>query len=212
MDPDVHADALTRRPNDYRRLIHRRLFGAARGFVEGGFSGAVSGFVRGRPTRPTSVTNGQPFRGGGQTIKRTLRVGPFGVPVGSVTTQRTPFTIPKGAGTALGEMAVVALDRSARGPVAPTADGCPKGFHLNKSAYSLKDGTRIEERTLCVRNRRRNNDNGKAALRAARRLVGRKKHQETIDKALRGIAPSKRRSSSARKAPPTGATIVSTAG
>lgn len=78
----------------------------------------------------------------------------------------------------------------------PGAGQCPKGQHLNKSTYFLKDGTRIDESTRCVKNRRRNNDNGRAAMRAARRLLGRKKSQDTIDKALRAFAPkaSRRRS------------------
>jgi len=195
-------------PGTKRNFLHKRIFGAAKGFATGGIAGAVSGFTTsGRATRPTTQqTQGGPGVSGGS--RTSLRVGPFGIPVGSIDRR---FTIPAGSGRAAAEIAGVVLDRQARGPVLPTADGCPKGFHLNKSSYSLKDGTRIEERSLCVKNRRRNNDNGKAALRAARRLVGRKKHQETIDRALRAIAPSKRRSTP-RKPAATGATIVSTAG
>lgn len=208
MDLDVRASSLEHRPGESRSFVHKRLFGAAKGFATGGLTGAAAGFVTsGRATRPQNQT----FSGNGavhpsQTTK--IRIGPFGA-LG--TFLQNKFTIPAGAGRAAGELALVAMDAHARGPVTPTADGCPKGFHLNKSSYTLKDGRRIEERTLCVKNRRRNNDNGKAALRAARRLVGRKKHQETIDKALRGIAPRARRSSS-KKASPVGATIVSTAG
>lgn len=209
MEQDVeHGDTLRPKPNDLRRFVHRRIIGAAGGFLSGGVGGAVAGFARGgRATRVTTQSLRTPTPQGTQTT--SLRIGPFGSVARFDRTRR--FEIPAGTGRAGAEIAGVILDRQARGPVAPTADGCPKGFHLNKSAYSLKDGTRVEERSLCVKNRRRNNDNGKAALRAARRLVGRKKHQQTIDKALAGIAPSRRRSTS-KKAPAVGATIVSTAG
>jgi len=70
---------------------------------------------------------------------------------------------------------------------------CAKGFHVNKSTYHLKDGTTVLRGTRCVKNRRRNNDNGRAAMRAARRLLGRKKSQDQIDRALRAFAPRGRR-------------------
>jgi len=87
-----------------------------------------------------------------------------------------------------------------------TGGECAKGFHINKSGYHLKDGTFIAPMSRCVRNRRRNNDNGRAAMRAARRLLGRKKSQDAIDRALRAFAPARRRK--AASAPTKGTTIV----
>lgn len=56
-----------------------------------------------------------------------------------------------------------------RGRTAPGPNGeCPKGYHLNKSKTS--DG--LAARTVCVRNRRINFANGRAAGRAGRRLKG----------------------------------------
>ena len=208
MRHDALARGTTLKPNDSRAFIHRRIGGAVKGFATGGFTGALSGFTTaGRSTRPTTVST---LRGGGTqtTSSRRLQLGPFGPRFES---QVSRFQIPAGTGRAAGELAGELLDRRARGPVAPTADGCPKGFHLNKSSYTLKDGTRVEERTLCVRNRRRNNDNGQAALRAARRLIGRKKSQEKIDEALKAIAPPTRRRSSPKRAP-GGSPIVVAAG
>lgn len=192
-------------PNDSRGFLHGRIFGAVKGFAGGGFTGAARGFISGgRATRPTTVP-----RAPVTTTSRTtrLRLGPFG-PTFERTTGVSRFTIPAGTGRAAGEFAGELLDRSARGPVIPTADGCPKGRHLNKSSYTLKDGTRVEERTLCVKNRRRNNDNGQAAMRAARRLIGRKKSQDTIDRALRAIAPPSRRRSKAREPAQRGPIVV----
>lgn len=211
MDLDVHANALAPRPNEWRRFVHKRLFGAAKGFFSGGPIGAVGGFVR--PLRGTRVTTAlrqvpPPQRGTTTTTRQTF--GPFGIG-GSRETTVSRFTIPAGTGRAGAEIIGEVLDRRARGPVAPTADGCPKGFHLNKSSYTLKGGQHIPERTLCVRNRRRNNDNGAAAMRAARRLIGRKKSQDTIDKALRAIAPPSRRRSKAPR-PVSGSPIVVAAG
>ena len=208
MHQDVHAEALTPRPNECRRFVHKRFIGAVKGFARGGISGAAGGFLSGgRATRPTTTSLAQ--RGGGTTTTTRTRIGPFGSILRRDVTQTQVGTVP----IQVGELRIGPAGPGPPriGAVAPTADGCPKGFHLNKSAYSLKDGRRIEERSLCVKNRRRNNDNGTAALRAARRLVGRKKHQETIDKALKAIAPASRRRSSSQKAP-VGATIVSTAG
>ena len=196
------------RPNDSRGFIHKRLLGAAGGFLTGGPAGAVSGFASGG--RATRVTTARQLGHPPQTTTTTGQLGPFGL-FGRFRQEVSRFTIPAGTGRAAGELAGSLLDRQARGPVLPTSDGCPKGFHLNKSAYTLKSGQRIEERSLCVKNRRRNNDNGAAAMRAARRLIGRKKSQDTIDKALRAIAPPSRRRSQ-KKAAPGGSPIVVAAG
>lgn len=89
---------------------------------------------------------------------------------------------------------------------AAAAGQCAKGFHLNKSSYFLKDGSFVAPMSRCVKNRRRNNDNGRAAMRAARRLLGRKKSQDSIDRALRAFAPARRSKRSV--APKPGTTIV----
>lgn len=90
---------------------------------------------------------------------------------------------------------------------AATGDQCPKGWHLNKTGYFLKDGWFVAPMSRCVKNRRRNNDNGRAAMRAARRLLGRKRSQDAIDKALRAFAPRGRSRSKSAPAK-TGTTIV----
>jgi len=210
MDLDVHADSLALRPNEYRGFVHKRILGAARGFASGGFAGAALGFSRStRPTTPVRAMRQVPPPQRRSTTTTVQKFGPFGIG-GSRTTSVSSITIPAGTGRAAAEIVGEVLDRRARGPVAPTADGCPKGFHLNKSSYTLKSGDHIEERTLCVKNRRRNNDNGAAAMRAARRLIGRKKSQDTIDKALRAIAPPSRRRS--QKHAPHGGPVVIAAG
>lgn len=76
--------------------------------------------------------------------------------------------------------------------IAAQTGECPKGFHKNRTGYHLRSGVFVDPESRCVRNRRRNNDNGRAAMRAARRLLGRKKSQDAIDKALRAFAPRAR--------------------
>lgn len=71
------------------------------------------------------------------------------------------------------QMGIPSPFTGARAPAAaaaePTADGCPKGYRLNKSDYFLKDGTFVPAQTRCVRIRRRNPAN----IRALRSALGR---------------------------------------
>jgi len=70
-----------------------------------------------------------------------------------------------------------------------TGNGCPSGFHPNK-----QDGVRGPARTYCVRNRRMNFGNARAARRGVRRLKGARKLLRDIEKMM----PTKTR---ARRAP-----------
>lgn len=210
MRHDAAARACPERPNEHRRFIHRRLLGAAKGLLSGGPLGAAGGFfASGRATRSTSVPR-QFGPQGPQTRTTSAQFGPFGL-LGRFRSTTGPVTTQVGQGVGIGVLQVGGSGGGpARGPVLPTSDGCPKGFHLNKSSYNLKSGARIEERTLCVKNRRRNNDNGAASLRAARRLIGRKKQQDKIDEALKGIIkpPARRRAKKALLPGPGGIVAI----
>jgi len=59
---------------------------------------------------------------------------------------------------------------------------CPVGSHLNKSSYFLKNGTFVPEGSRCVKNRRRNPLNPRAASRAISRLESAKKAVRSIDR------------------------------
>lgn len=65
------------------------------------------------------------------------------------------------------------------GATAPLAAGtqlaCPPGFHANKTNYFLKNGTFVREGTKCVKARRRNPANMRAADRAIGRIESAKK-------------------------------------
>jgi len=55
------------------------------------------------------------------------------------------------------------------------AAGCATGFHPNKSDYFLKNGTFIQKGSRCVKNRRRNPLNARAADRAISRIESAKR-------------------------------------
>lgn len=59
---------------------------------------------------------------------------------------------------------------------------CPSGFHPNKTSYFLKDGTFVEKGTRCVKNRRRNPLNPRAASRAISRIESGKKAIKRFDR------------------------------
>jgi len=65
---------------------------------------------------------------------------------------------------------------------APANGKCMSGFHLNKATYFLKDGTRIIKGTVCVKNRRRNALNDRAASNAIKRLEGARKAIKNIQR------------------------------
>lgn len=70
----------------------------------------------------------------------------------------------------------------------PSAGGIPRGFHVNKSSYFLKSGEFVPAGTRFVRNRTRNNANGKALRRAISRAKGFDSLVKRNRKALRSLA------------------------
>lgn len=199
-------DVVAGRPNDTRGFVHKKFFGFVGGVVKTGINIASnlpgpSGFVPSILQKfinppPLPIQGPPPIRANPFTPPPAQSTGQGGqVGIGEINVNVDPRAITSGSGVA--------------GSIAPVGTEmlCPSGFHLNQSAYNLKGGARVEKRTRCVKNRHRNPDNGKASLKAARRLVARNKRQALVDKALRIIAPAKRRAA-APKALPKGTTIV----
>lgn len=134
------------------------LKGAVKGFVTGGPIGAVAGGIAGaagrqralsQPSGPTQLPapgfSGIPRPGGGY------------VPLAK---------IPGVAGTLQR-----ALPGGQTGYGVPTsALGGPQGYHLNRTGYYTQAGY-VAPRSKWVRNRTRNVSNGKANMRALRRLT-----------------------------------------
>lgn len=98
------------------------------------------------------------------TIAKTIGLPSFGgTKAPSVATPgfaqpRPPTTIPQQLPPAVGPC--------------PPGEGGPKGYHLNKSGYFLKDGTYVAPGTKWVRNRRRNPLNIRALRKANSRQRG----------------------------------------
>jgi len=189
MDGDIFC-----RPNDRRGFIHKKLIGLGKTALGVGSSllpgpiGAAArtglGFLGGSAGLPG---------GGGRSFGRARHRG---LPAGSRVQIPSPglsgavqrflpggstgFTtlpqglIPKGPGGLIGAMPGVpggVTGFATNGDCPPEGVVCaPRGFHLNKSSYFLRDGTFIPRGTKFVRNRRLNNANGRAQGRAIARL------------------------------------------
>ncbi len=65
---------------------------------------------------------------------------------------------------------------------APANGKCQGGFHLNKATYFLKSGQRILKGTVCVKNRRTNSLNDRAASNAIKRLESARKAIKNIQR------------------------------
>jgi len=121
--------------------------------------------------------------------------GPIGAIAGSVLRPRSPqvparrFPEPVRVPgiRALGERLIPG---GRTGFECPDGGTCPKGYRLNKSSYTLQDGTFVAKGSRCVRIRRTNPTNVRALRRAIRREEGfirlaRKTGLVTVPKARR---------------------------
>jgi len=118
----------------------------------------------------------------------STRPSPTAVPRPSTTMTgiqvRTPFfTGTAGRTTTQSTQYGVALSGVSAG-----ADGCPKGYKLNKTGYHLRDGTFVAPQSRCVRIRTRNMANGKALTRAISRAGGFERMVKRNRKNLRKLA------------------------
>jgi len=189
-----------------RGFLHKRIAKFAGGVFKTGL-GVVSQI--GPPGIRQAAGFGRSLLRGGSRDPRFLRSRASILSQGRLQSRRsfgTGITLPQGTGAPSG-VSQAELERLA-GQLPGIGRECPKGHHLNKSSYFLQDGSHVPEGTRCVKNRRRNNDNGRASLRAARRLLGRKKSQDTVDRALRAFSPPRR--SRSTKAKPGGTQTIVT--
>jgi len=153
-------------------FVHKRLFGAARGFVGGGFAGAAKGFIL------------PPGGAGGSVSQRAPQPDPFAFGKSRSLGKIPVLSVPGFRG-----MAQRAVPGGATGlEVAfPATGGCPSGFHPNKSTYMTAEGL-VEKGTKCVRNRRRNLSNGRANTRSLRRMAAWDKQERKLGRILKSIA------------------------
>jgi len=164
---------MTEKPGDVRAFVHKRIFGAIKGGLTGGFAGAAGGFLTsgGRRNVPRkrsrAITRRAPRRA--RRPARQSRVIP--VPGIRGLSQRL---IPGG------RTGLMVAPQAAGG-------GCPQGFHPNKSDYMTKAGF-VAQGSKCVRNRRRNLSNGRANTRSLRRMAAWDKQERKLGKTLKAIA------------------------
>lgn len=130
-------------------------------------AGALGGALAGGPGRTPSISQVSqrpiPFNPfGAKPVQQAppIRLGPIGINPGAIAPGGKPFiSTVQDAGVA-----------------------CPSGFHPNKSDYFLKDGTFVPKGSRCVKNRRRNALNPRAASRAISRIESAKKATKALDR------------------------------
>jgi len=139
------------------------------GAVAGLAGRAISG--GGAAPQPPTV----PFqRTGG--IRAQFPGGSIGIPGG-------PQITLTGGGFAAGGTALARTGPAGPGPMVP-----PRGHHLNRSSYFLRDGTFVPEGTRFVRNRTRNPANPRALRRAISRAKSFDRLVKRNRKALRALS------------------------
>ena len=124
------------------------------GFL-GGVAKTALGFVTGGP--------GGAVRAAAGAIRRPAAPRP-GVPFAQVLPAPSPGV-------------VGAIQRAVPGGASgfEPAVACPQGHHANRSDYFLRDGSFVAKGTRCVKNRRRNPLNPRAASRAISRITSAKR-------------------------------------
>ena len=171
------------RPNDERGFIHKKILGIGGSILS--TVGNIAPFLPASGILRTAGSIATRLSGGGGPPPGPLTRQPFSRPV----SRQRPAIIGPGAvlpgaigpGGILGAAGAVG---GITGAGAPHENGVcpPRGFHLNKSSYFLRDGTFVPERSRMVRNRRLNNANGRAQDKAIVRL---EKGQDHAKKLLR---------------------------
>jgi len=141
------------------KIVKKNIKGAIR--VAAGVAGVATGGVGGLAIAAV----GKALTGGGKGGPGTAvaRYNPPGIDIAGLNINLPGFGGP-GVGITSSYAAGGRHGRVARGPNGE----CPKGYHLNKS----KTGDGQERHAFCVRNRRVNYANGRAAARSGRRLRG----------------------------------------
>jgi len=142
--------------------IGKGIVGAAGGFLTGGPLGAIKGATAGFGGNPLGVPPSYP---------------------GPTAPQQLPVLVPQ---PGLGGAIARALPGGSTGMVA--RDVPPRGYHLNKSGYFLKSGEFVAPHSRYVRNRSRNNANGRALRRAVGRVRGFERLVHRSRKSLRALS------------------------
>ncbi len=172
------------------------LFGSilkvAGGFLAGGPAGAIAAgatlLARGTPATPARPTllpaiNRAGTFAGAPPVLRALPSLPG---IGQVDSTKTVSGVQLWPGAVVG---TTTTTYGGGGPK-PGPQGCPVGYHFNRTTYYTAKG-RVEKGTRCVKNRRRNPLNPRALSRSMSRIHSAKKAAHFLDRIQ--IGPRRRR-------------------
>jgi hypothetical protein len=106
------------------------------------------------------------------------------------TGSRANLMLPSGGTTIMGRPGGFAMYQSNAGGSSPAAPPGPgqAGYHWNKTAYFLKDGTHVPAMSKLVKNRRRNPLNPRALSRSMYRLAGFQHAVQRTEKLIHRLA------------------------
>ncbi len=160
--------------------------GAATGLLSGGPLGAIKGGISSllpKQTTPvirsqTPIPQGSALPGTGIQIQLP-KAGPSGIDLGGIKAGTFgPAALPSNGFGGV---------QSGSSSTAPGAKLCIAGHHINKSTYLTRNGI-VQAGTACVKNRRMNPLNPRAASRAMRRLDGFSRATRSVEKMMTRIA------------------------
>ena len=193
--------------HDERGFIHKKIGGFVTGAVRGAVGGVIGVVTRGGIPSPLTVIGGAVRGALGQRAPKMQVVNQrfgrarqplqtradlqggvqrttTGISVGPVLVGRRTETLQVGTGNGRGGVQPIQTQDG----VCPPGGVCPKGMRPNKSSYFLRDGTFVPRESRCVRIRRRDALNGRAALNSTRRLVAYTKANRRVATAIRAAA------------------------
>lgn len=160
------------KPNDQRNFVHKRIIGAVGGFIGGGPGGAVKGFFG---------------SGGGRSAGNIPKAAIIRGGPGALPFTRTLPIVPTPGIRGLGQRLIPGGATGFQVGAPMTGNGCPSGFHPNKTDYMTQSGF-VAAGSKCVKNRRRNLSNGRANTRSLRRLAAWDKQERKLSKTMKAIA------------------------
>lgn len=158
--------------------------GTIGGFIPGPIGGiltAAGGLISGSETvvgRPVSVAAAQPVVANGTIISRSG----FQAQNGGIIDINFPFDKEPGFGIDFDFFGQAKRQAGSTATARPANGKCQGGFHPNKATYFLKSGQRIMKGTVCVKNRRTNPMNDRAASNAIKRLESGRKAIKNIQR------------------------------
>lgn len=168
--------------------IGKTAVGAVGGLISGGPVGAIGGAVSGL-AGAIGIKSG----GAAQAVPVSKATSVTLSSAASLPISKNSFTgaLPSASlpGTGLQIPTITPTSAGAGASISPTGQLCLRGYHLNKSEYFHKRlGMVVQPGTACVKNRRMNPLNPRAASRAMRRLDGFSRATRSVERMMIKLA------------------------